>query len=96
MVLVYAEICGGIVKCVRESGKGEGFELPAPGHELDILDSCWFTTLYVNMLHEDDEIAYVVEGEGDWGQEIGFAVKNDKVVYVGMDYLDCMAEKPEE
>lgn len=84
------EICKGIIKSVRENSRAKGFELPEPGHALDILDSCWFTALYVNMLEEDDEIAYVVEGEGDWGEEIGFAVKNNEVVYVGMDYMDCM------
>ena len=48
---------------------------------------------YVNMLHEEDEIAYVVEGEGEWGEVIGFAVKNNKVIYVGADYLDCVEEE---
>ncbi len=29
----------------------------------------------------------VVEGEGDWGDVIGFVVEDNKVIYVGMDYL---------
>lgn len=37
-------------------------------------------------------MAYVVEGEGDWGEVIGFVVKNDKVIYVGIDYLDYMKD----
>ncbi len=42
------------------------------------------------MLHKDDEIAYVVEGEGDWGKSIGFVIENNKVIYVGVDYFDYM------
>lgn len=87
------EICKGIMESVKEGGMDKEFECPAPEHALDILDSCWFTALYVNMLHKEDEIAYVVEGEGEWGEVIGFAVKNNKVIYVGVDYLDCMEEE---
>ena len=42
------------------------------------------------MLSTEDELAYVVEGEGDWGEVIGFAVKNDEIIYVGTDYFDYM------
>ena len=69
------------------------FELPALESELDILKYCWFTMLYVNMLRKDDEIAYVVEGEGEWGDVIGFVVKNNQVIYVGTDYFDYMIEE---
>ena len=68
------------------------FSSSVPDNALDILNYCWFTTLYVNMLSENDEIAYVVEGEGDWGDVVGFAVKNHKVIYVGADYFDYMRE----
>lgn len=44
------------------------------------------------MLNEEDEIAYVVEGEGDWGDVIGFVVKDNKVIYVGTDYFSYMKE----
>nr|WP_325242711.1 hypothetical protein [uncultured Oscillibacter sp.] len=47
-------------------------------------------TLYVGMGSSDDEIAYAVEGEGEWGENIGFVISNDSVVYVGADYLDYM------
>lgn len=86
------EICKKIISCAKEGGINEEFELPSPANALDILNDCWFTALYVNMLSEEDEIAYVVEGEGDWGEVIGFAVENDKVTYVGVDYLDCMKD----
>ena len=87
------EICNGIISCAKEGGINEEFELPSLDNALDILNYCWFTALYVNMLHKKDEIAYVVEGEGDWGEVIGFAVKNNKVIYVGIDYFDYMKEE---
>ena len=86
------EICKEIISCAKESGINEEFELPALDNALDILNYCWFTSLFVNMLHQEDEIAYVVEGEGEWGEVIGFAVKNNKVIYVGVDYLDYMQD----
>lgn len=84
------EICKEIISCAKGSGINEEFELPALDNAPDILNYCWFTSLYVNMLGKEDEIAYVVEGEGDWGEVIGFAVKNNKVIYVGADYFDYM------
>lgn len=86
------EICEGLVNCAKESGDNEVFELSALENSLDILKYCWFSTLYVNMLHKDDEIAYVVEGEGDWGEPIGFVIENNKVIYVGVDYFDYMKD----
>ena len=46
--------------------------------------------LYVDMESKDDKVAYVVEGEGDWGEAIRFVIRNDQVIYVGTDYLDYM------
>lgn len=87
------EICKEIIGCAKENGVNEDFELPAIDNALDILNYCWFTSLYVNMLSREDETAYVVEGEGDWGEVIGFAVKNNKVIYVGIDYFDYMKDE---
>lgn len=87
-----SEICKQIIDCARESGIDEEFELPELENPLDILNHCWFTTLYVNMLSKEDEIAYVVEGEGEWGDVIGFAVDNNEVIYVGADYFDYMKD----
>ena len=84
------ELCREIINCAKEGGTNEAFELPALDNALDILNYCWFTMVYVNMLSKEDEIAYVVEGEGDWGEVIGFAVQNDKIIYVGTDYFDYM------
>ena len=40
------------------------------------------------MVGKDDETAYAVEGEGDWGAPTGFVVRGGKVIYAGCDYLD--------
>lgn len=82
---VINEICKGLESCARESG-----DIPALDSPLDILNHCWFVALYVDMGNKDDEVAYAVEGEGDWGENIGFVVNDNSVVYVGTDYLDYM------
>lgn len=86
------KICKEIISCPKEGGLNKEFELPVLDNALDILNYCWFVALYVNMLSKEDEIAYVIEGEGDWGEVIGFAVKNNKVIYVGADYFDYMKD----
>lgn len=88
---VINEICKGLIDCAKEGGGlDEGFELPALDNPLGILEHCWFVALYVDMGDADAEIAYAVEGEGDWGENIGFVISNNRVVYVGTDYLDYM------
>lgn len=87
------EICKGIINYVKESGADEEFELPALDNPLDILNYCWFTMLYVNMLSKEDKIAYVVEGEGEWGEGFGFVMENDKLIYVGVDFFDYMKDE---
>ena len=88
---VINEICQKLIRCAQEgNGLDEAFELPALDRPLDVLNYCWFVALYVDMESKDDEVAYAVEGEGEWGENIGFFIKNDRVVYVGADYLDYM------
>ena len=85
------EICQKLISCAQEGdGLDEEFELPTLEDPLDILNYCWFMVLYVDITSPDDEIAYAVEGEGEWGENIGFVIKNDSVVYVGTDYLEHM------
>jgi len=84
------EICKGIISCAKDGGINEEFELPELDNDLDILDYCWFTSLYVNMSSKEDKIFYVVEGEGDWGDIIHFVVKDNQVIYVGVDFFDYM------
>ena len=88
---VIDEICKKLISCAGEGGGiNEEFELPALDNALDILNYCWFVALYVDMGGKDDEIAYAVEGEGEWGGNIGFVINNGSVVYAGADYLDHM------
>lgn len=85
-----SKICKLIIEHIKENDMNEEVDLNSLDDELDILNYCWFTTMYVNMLSTQDEIAYVIEGEGDWGDVIGFAVNKDKVIYVGIEYFDYM------
>ena len=56
-----------------------------------IMDNASFMMIYNgDLAGEEDEVGYVVEGEGDWGEPVGFAVKGDRVTYVGPDYLEAM------
>lgn len=68
------EICGQLAACAEEGGLDEADGLSDPQ---DILRYCWFAALYVDMEGAEDEVGYVVEGEGDWGEPVGFAVKGD-------------------
>ena len=81
------EICEQLIGCAAESGRED---LPSPDDPREILESCWFVALYADMAGKEDEVGYVVEGEGDWGEAVGFAVHDGRVTYVGPDYLDAM------
>lgn len=78
-----SDICDGIIKAAEECG--DEYELDDPR---DILKSCWFTAVYVNVPEDEDDITYIVEGEGDWGEVVGFVIKNGEPVYVGTEYMD--------
>lgn len=79
------EICHGLIESCHLSD--EDFELPELENVRDILEYCWFTAL---VTIEDDEIYYLVEGEGDWGEPVGFVIHNNKVSYVGVDYEEYL------
>lgn len=81
-------ICSGIIKCAEVGGLEEDFELPELENVRDILKYCWFTSLSVS-IPEGDEIAYAVEGEGEWGESIDILVRGNKVLYVGYDFSPC-------
>ena len=87
------EICKSIINHLKENGMDEEFDLSQLDDFRGILNCCWFTTLYVNMLSEEDETDYVLEGEGDWGDVIGIVVNNGKLIYVGNDYFEYMKEE---
>lgn len=84
------KICEKIIKCSKKGGISEDFKLPKLEKATDILKYCWFTTVYVSIPKSEGSISYIVEGEGEWGEVIGFVIKNNRLVYVGIDYFDHM------
>lgn len=82
------EICRGIIKCAEEGSLDEDFELPELENIRDILDYCWFTTVYVSAPEDESSISFTAEGEGEWGEAVGFVFKNGRLAYVGTDYFD--------
>lgn len=78
------EICHGLIESCHLSDD-EDFELPELENVRDILEYCWFGSMTVDV-PEDDEISYIIEGEGDWGEAVGFVIKNSTLAYVGDDY----------
>lgn len=51
----------------------------------DILKYCRFYFLYT-FDFEGDEISYIVDGVGEWGEDIAFVVRVNKVLYVGNNF----------
>lgn len=82
------EICTGIIKCAEQGGINEGFELPKLENVREILKYCWFVAIYVSVPDNEDSVSYIVEGEGEWGEVIGFVIDNDRLAYVGVDCFD--------
>ena len=78
------EICKGIIRLAEQGGENEDFTLPELETPEQILDYCWFTTLYINT--QDGGI--ILEGEGEWEEVIGIVIKNDKIIYIGTEYFD--------
>ena len=83
---VIEKICEGLFECAKEGGINDDFELPK--NITDILDYCWFTTVYVSIPNDENDISFIVEGEGEWGEAIGFVIENGQLAYVGVDYFD--------
>lgn len=81
------EICHELIESCHLSD--EDFELPELENVREILEYCWFTSMIVDV-PEDDEISYVIEGEGDWGEIVGFVIKNGTLAYVGADYEEYL------
>ena len=83
---IIQEICKGIIQA---SEMDEAFDSPE-----DILNYCWFTTMYVSVPEDESKLSYILEGEGEWGElgseVIGFVIKNNQLVYVGVDYFDYL------
>lgn len=81
------EICRRIIKSLKLIGAD--FELSEFENVRDILNYCWFTSMIVD-IPEDDGISYVIEGEGDWGEVVGFVIKNGTLAYVGVDFEEYL------
>ena len=83
------QICKGIIKCAEKCVSNILFELPQSENAKDILKYCWFHTLLdVEPERRAGKTAYVVEGEGEWGEAVCFVIENDTAVYIGADYLE--------
>lgn len=84
-------ICKGVIKSAGMGGVNEDFELPELENVRDIFNYCGFVSLTV-LYPESDEIFYIVEGEGDWGECVGFIIRENKVLYVGLDFEQSPSE----
>ncbi|MDE7295133.1 MAG: hypothetical protein K2N72_11990, partial [Oscillospiraceae bacterium] len=82
------EICGELIKCAERDGDNSSFKLPELHSVRDILDYCWFVAVYVSVPKNENDISFIVEGEGDWGECAGFVIENGRVVYVGNDAVN--------
>lgn len=76
-------ICENIIKCFKIfGGENKNFKLPQLENNRDILKYCWFFSMTIEQ-PQTNEIAYTVNGEGDWGECISFTIRNDSIIYVG-------------
>ena len=75
-------VCEKIIAYVRND---EDFDLPALEKPTDILKYCWFGSLEIG--YPEHGIAYVIQGEGDWGDSFEVIIKNGQPVYAGTEYL---------
>ncbi|MDE6670834.1 MAG: hypothetical protein K2K16_01415 [Ruminococcus sp.] len=66
-------ICHGLIENCHLSDVD--FELPELENVRDILNYCWFNTMTVDNL-ENEEISYLVEGMGEWEESVRIIVKN--------------------
>lgn len=78
---VIDKICEGIIESCEEEYELENVR--------DILEYCWFTSMAVDV-PENDGISYVIEGEGEWGEVVGFVIKNGSLAYVGIDFEEYL------
>lgn len=78
---VIDQICKGIIESCEEE-----YDLESAR---DILEYCWFCDMAVDV-PESDGISYVVGGEGEWGEVVGFVIKDGALAYVGVDYEEYL------
>lgn len=80
---VINDICQKIIEYVQQDY--EDFPLPAFGKPTEILNYCGFGSLEIG--YPKHGIAYVIQGEGDWGDSFEVIIKNGQPVYAGTEYL---------
>ena len=80
-------ICYHIIKCAKQDNKNKNFHLPELQKNTDILNYCFFKTMIVSIPGDDSKASYIMQGQGDWGEMIGFVVTENTVTYVGKNYL---------
>ncbi|MDE6788710.1 MAG: hypothetical protein K2J47_05245 [Ruminococcus sp.] len=78
---VIDKICEGIIESCEEEYELENVR--------DILEYCWFTSMAVDV-PENDGISYVIDGEGEWGEVVGFVIKDGSLAYVGIDFEEYL------
>lgn len=81
---VIDKICEGIIESCPLSDEYSEIE-----NVRDILEYCWFYDLTVDV-PENDGISYIVSGEGEWGETVGFVIKDGGLAYVGIDYEEYL------
>ena len=80
-------ICYHIIESAKQNLHNPGFVLPELEKNTDILNYCWFKAMIVSIPGDDSKASYIMQGEGDWGEMIGFVVTEDTVTYVGKNYM---------
>jgi len=78
-------ICYHIIQSAKQNQKN--FILPELEKNTDILNYCFFKAMLVSIPEDDSKASYIMQGQGDWGEMIGFVVTEDTVTYVGKNYL---------
>lgn len=87
------DICKGIIKCAKKCGMKEGRDIPKMKDPTDIINYCWFETLSPEEKKDNKSVTFAIEGEGEWGECIGFVISNGKVVYVGDDCVGFLIKR---
>ena len=80
-------ICYHIIQSAKKDNKNKNFTLPEFAKNTDILNYCFFKAMIVSIPGDDSKASYIMQGQGDWGEMIGFVVTENTVTYVGKNYL---------
>ena len=82
------KICRGILRSAKRNNNS-GLPLSDIRNPADILRYCWFAAVYdVYRPQDKSRLMYIVEGEGDWGESIGFVMDGSELLYAGAEYFE--------